>query len=146
MTLAAEQHTHTETVTACPCCGAFRGTTLQTRAALLAVCDVLAVKALEAVGKRIVRADRSRFAKLADRPWHLAHTLWPADEPDMRGLAAHWEVIPALLAAHSVEGVTVGAVVDMIDSYARDLLITGTPHDLDGLRYRFARYLGLEVV
>lgn len=128
----------------CPCCGAYRGTTLQTRAALLAVCDVLVTKALEAVGKRIVRSDRSRFAQLESRPWHLAHTLWPAREPDMRGLDSHWLVIPALLEAHA-SGVTVEAVVDMVDSYARDLLITGTPHDLDNLRYRFYRDLRMTV-
>lgn len=36
--------------------------------ALVAVVDVLVVKALEAVGKRIVRADRARFNALKGRP------------------------------------------------------------------------------
>jgi KaiC/GvpD/RAD55 family RecA-like ATPase len=33
----------------------------------------------------------------------------------------------------------------MLDQYVRDLLVTGTPHDLEELRYRFQAKLGIEV-
>ena len=31
----------------------------------------------------------------------------------------------------------------MVDTYVRDLLITGTAHNISDLRYRFERYLGI---
>lgn len=133
-----------ETVGACPYCGAYSGTTLAQPPALLAVCDVLVVRALEAVGKRVVRADRSRFNRLGTRPWHLAHTIWTPD-PSMidKGLSGSWDVIPAMLDNHGCCGVTSRQVQEMIDSYVRDLLVTGTPHRLPELRYRFEAFLGI---
>lgn len=134
-----------ETAAPCPCCGAYAGQTLQSQAsALLAVCDVLVVRALEQVGKRIVRSERARFRSLGTRPWHLAHTLWrPDEEMVRRALRGSWDVIPALLDHHGCCGVTVRQVTDMIDSYVRDLLITGTPHSVAELHYRFETFLGV---
>lgn len=136
----------------CPMCGAYGGTTLAGAPALLAVCDVLVVRALEAVGKRIVRAgDRStrgsRFSKMGSRPWHEAHTLWKP-EPDMvdKGLHGSWDVIPAMLDNHGCCGVTSRQVQEMLDAYVRDLLVTGQQHDLKDLRYRLESRLGLVLV
>lgn len=148
---AAEVHEHglqevEEAAAPCPLCGAYSGTTLAQASALLAVCDVLVVRALEAVGKRIVRADRSRFKRLGTRPWHFAHTIWTPDQTMTdKGLAGSWDVIPAMLTNHGSCGATVAEVQSMIDQYVRDLLITGTPHRLDELRYRFERFLGIEL-
>lgn len=134
-------------ISACPVCGAYGGATLSRAPALLAVCDVLVVRALEAVGKRIIRADRSRFNRKGNKPWHQAHTMWRPD-PSMvdRGLAGSWDVIPAMLDNHGCCGVTSRQVQQMIDSYVRDLLVTGTPHRLTELRYRFETFLGLCVM
>lgn len=133
-----------ETAAPCPVCGAYSGTTLAQSSALLAVCDVLVVRALESVGKRIVRADRSRFKRLGSRPWHYAHTIWTPDQVMTdKGLAGSWDVIPAMLTNHGSCGATVAQVQTMIDQYVRDLLITGTPHRLEELRYRFERLLGV---
>lgn len=135
-----------DAATPCPMCGAYTGTTLGQSSALLAVCDVLVLKALEAVGKRLVRADRSRFKRIGSRPRHIAHTIWTPD-PGMidKGLVGSWDVIPAMLTAHGCCGVTAEEVQRMIDSYTRDLLITGTVHTLPELRYRFEAFLGVEV-
>lgn len=136
----------TEPVTACPCCGSITGTTLAQAPALLAVCDVLVVRALEAVGKHIVRADRHRYPAMRGRPWHTAHTLWrPEPQRVDKGLQGAWDVVPAMLSAHGCCGVTARQITTMLDDYARDLLITGTQHDLSELRYRFESRLGIIV-
>lgn len=128
----------------CPVCGS-HSTPLATHASsLLAVCDVLVIRALESVGKRIVRVDRSRFGRLDGRPWHLAHTLWQPD-PGMvdKCLASAWDVVPAVLATYGCCGISPAEVVAMLDRYCRDLLLTNTGHSTDELRYRFEAILGL---
>lgn len=131
---------------ACPVCGAYSGTTLAQPPALLAVADVLVVRALEAVGKRIIRAERARYNLKGNKPWHVAHTIWKPDTSMMsKALEGAWDVVPALLDSHGCCGVTSVQVTKMLDAYVRDLLITGTPHVLSELRYRFESYLGIEL-
>lgn len=131
-----------ETATPCPLCGSYKGTTLAQSSALLAVADVLVIKALEVVGKRLVRVDRSRHKRRGTRPMHEVHAIWTPDPSMMdKGLSGAWDVIPAMLTAHGCCGVTADEVQAMVDRYVRDLLITGTLHNLDDLRYRFEAYL-----
>jgi len=134
----------TEHVTPCPVCGTYAGSPLAQAPALLAVCDVLVVRALELVGKHIVRLERGRFNRMKGRPWHEAHTLWKP-RPDMieKALKGAWDVIPAMLDNHGCCGVTSRQVAIMVDSYVRDLLITGTAHNITDLRYRFENRLGI---
>lgn len=133
-------------VAACPCCGHISGTGLAQSPALLAVCDVLVVRALEVVGKRLVRASRSRFPVMRGRAWSTAHQTWRPDDMMINdGLKGAWDVVPAMLYSHGCCGVTAHDVTEMLDSYVRDLLITGTPHDLEELRYRFSTRLGIDV-
>lgn len=135
-----------EAVGPCPVCGSFANTSLSVSSPLLAVCDVLVLRALEVTGKRIVRDERYRFRQLGTRPWHLAHTLWrPRPEYVERSLAHAWDVVPALLDSYGCCDVTARQVTDCLDRYTTDLLITGTPHSLAELRYRFATVLGIEV-
>jgi len=130
----------------CPVCGAYSLAPDTDRSALLAVCDVLVTKALETMGKWIVRADRSRFRALGTRPWHVAHTLWPvADEIVDKALRGAWDVVPAMLDSHGCCGITSRQVTAMLDEYAHDLVVTGTEHSVDQLRYRFESRLGLPV-
>lgn len=132
------------TVAACPVCGSYSENSLSQAPALLAVCDVLVVRALEAVGKRIVRTERSRYSRLGNKPWHMAHTIWSPDSSMVdKGLSGSWDVIPAMLDNHGCCGVTSRQVQQMIDSYVRDLLVTGTAHRLPELRYRFEAFLGI---
>lgn len=141
-----------ETATSCPLCGAYGGATLAQAPALLAVCDVLVVRALESVGRRIVRAgDRStrgsRFRQMGNRPWHEAHTLWrPTPEMVDKGLFGSWDVIPAMLDNHGCCGITSRQVTDMVDAYVRDLLITSKGHNMGDLRYRFETFLGIPLM
>lgn len=138
-------HDHHEDPAPCPVCGSYSGSTLgQQSSALLAVCDVLVVQALASVGKRIVREERSRFARLGNRPWHVAHTQWTPIARDIdRGMAQAWDVVPAFLDVHGCCGVTSRQVTEMLDSYVRDLLLTGTAHHLSQLRYRLETRLGI---
>lgn len=107
-------------------------------ASILAVSDVLVVRALETVGKRIVRADRNRFNTLGDRPWHEAHLIWRPDEAMVdKAMKGAWDVLPAMLQNHDGSGViTAMQLQDVIDSYVRLLLFNQTPHHLNSLRVR----------
>ena len=130
----------------CPCCGSYAGETLAVAPALLGVCDVLVVRALEVVGKRLVRAERRRFNQIGSRPWHEAHTIWRPDESAIaKTVDGSWDVIPALLSNHGISGVSPRQVQTMLDSYVRDLLITSTPHTIGELRYRFECVLGVSL-
>lgn len=109
--------------------------------ALVAVVDVLVVKALEAVGKRIVRADRARFNALKGRPFHEAHMMWPTDILTVRkATRGAWDVVPALLDNHGCPGVESGRVVTLLDAYVSQVATHGAPHRLDRL-VRALRYV-----
>lgn len=139
-----QQEFQTETVAPCPVCGAFSQSTLRQSSSLLAVCDVLVMSFLKTFGKRIVRADRSRFSRLGGLPFYEAHTIWPQTRDHVeRGLDGAWDVIPALLSHHGCCGVTVKEVTVCLDDYARDLLMTGTKHETGLLRYRLESRLGI---
>lgn len=130
----------------CPVCGARSLLPEGSSSALVAVCDVLVVKSLEVIGKRIVREDRNRFRTFNGRPWHLAHTVWGASESLVtRALARAWDVVPALLDTHGCCGVTSRQVTEMLDSYVHDLVMTGTAHAVTEMAYRFESRLGLPV-
>lgn len=134
---------------ACPVCGAHSLTPAGETSALLAVCDVLVVKALEKLGRRIVRAaprSAGRFRVMNGRPWHIAHTIWRPQESEVkRALQGAWDVVPAMLTNHSTQPVTPEQVTAMLDEYTRDLAITATAHSFDELLYRFHDRLGLPV-
>lgn len=133
-------------VTKCPMCSAYSLTPNHQRSTLIAVCDVLVLKSLELIGKRIVRASRDRFRLKGTRPWHIMHTLWqPDDEMVSKSLKGAWDVVPALIDAHGCCGVTAIQVSWMLDSYVHDLVITGTPHSLDELHFRFENKLNLPI-
>ena len=134
----------------CPVCGAYSLAPEAPSAALLAVADVLVVKTLETIGKRIVRASRSRYHEHGAAPWHTAHTRWTMDDAGVaKALTGAWDVLPVMLAAHARDlDDAAGCAADvraMLDEYVRDLVITGHPHTLDALCYRFVTRLGLPV-
>jgi hypothetical protein len=117
---------------------------------LVAVCDVLVVKALERVGLFILRGGRQRYDIVRARPRHVIHTVWPAtDDQTAKALRGAWDVVPALLDVHGgCCDVTSIQVTAMLDDYVHDLVLTGTEHTLHGeggLEYRFATRLGLPV-
>lgn len=125
---------------ACSCCGA------DPSAALLAVCDVLVVKALDQMGSRILRADRSRFGEWGVSRRYLVHTRWQPDDLTVtQALKGAWDVIPALLATHGCCGVDDLVVATVLDQYVHDLAITGTAHSIQELAICFESRLGLIV-
>jgi hypothetical protein len=135
-----------EIVTACPCCGAYNQFALAKPPALLAVCDVLVVRALEQVGKRIVRVERGRFSQMNGRPWHLAHTVWGLEDVWLeKAMHGAWDVVPAMLDSHGCCGVTAKQVTAMLDEYVRRLVRTRIAHNLPALKVAFEETLGIEV-
>lgn len=118
----------------CPCCGS---STTAEHDPLVAACDMLVVRALELIGKRVVRLDRSRFGRMGDRPFHEAHLLWQPDEKAIdQGLADAWTHVAAVLAEHGCCGITVDQLTLILDRYVRDLCLTMTGHSTLELRYR----------
>lgn len=133
----------------CPCCGTLREIAYDP---LVAACDVLVLRALELVGKRLVRVERARFAELAGRPFYEAHRLWPArTSPDPeahtraieKALDGVWGAVSPVLSEHGCCGATPEQVETILDRYVRDLLATGHQHDVDELRFRLGAYLGV---
>lgn len=125
----------------CPCCGAVR---VATGDPLVAAADVLVYRALELVGKRLVRVERSRYQRMDGRGWHEAHLLWQADDALVdKALAGAWEAVPAVLTEHGCCGATPEQMTLVLDRYVRDLLATGTGHSVTELRYRLGAYLGV---
>lgn len=131
---------------ACPVCGAYSLTHEGQSSALLAVCDVLVLKALEKIGSRLTRAVRSRHNVLGTRPLYLAHTLFETDDETVtRALKGAWDVVPALLDGHGFERATSLQITSMLDAYVHDLVVTGTRHVMSELAYRFTNCLGLPI-
>jgi hypothetical protein len=131
---------------ACPVCGAYSLLPDSDVSVLVAVTDVLTLKALEKLGSFIVRAERSRFQQLGQRPKHVAHTIWRADDATVdKALRGAWDVVPAILDVHGCCDVTSLQVTEMLDEYVHDLAVTGTAHSLDELEYRFVSRLGFPV-
>lgn len=133
----------------CPVCGAYSLAPEANVSILLAVCDVLVIKALERTGNYILRADRSRHWQMekAGKPHYLAHTMWqPSDGVVTKALRGAWDVVPMLLDTHGgCCEYEAGQVTSLLDGYVHDLVITGTAHDLDELAYRMKAQLGLPV-
>lgn len=130
----------------CPFCGAYSLAAHEHDVMLLAVCDVLVLKALEAMGKWIVRADRSRFKALGERPFHVAHTLWTTSDLTVdKALRGAWDVVPAMLATHGYCDLRAEDVSKVLDDYVHDLVVSGTAHTLDELAYRFRTRLSMPV-
>jgi hypothetical protein len=114
---------------------------------LLAVCDVLVVKALEKMGTYIVRAGATRgrwneFEQLG-LPTHLAHTVWPpSDSIVTKATKGAWDVVPLILDTHGKK-FDAAVAVAILDKYVHDLAVTGAQHDLNVLAHRLRHGMGL---
>ncbi len=108
---------------------------------LVAACDVLVLRALELVGKRIVRADRSRFKRLADAPFNLAHLMWQPDQEMLdKALAGAWDYVPQVVQDHARSDVSARQVELVLDRYVRDLVHATRGHAVEELRYRLGAF------
>lgn len=132
--------------TPCPCCGAYSLAPDAQTVTLVAVCDVLVVKALERVGAFLIRGERSRYQVARGKATHTVHTIWQAaDDITDRALRGAWDVVPAVIDTHGCCGITSLQVSTMLDDYVHDLVLTGTEHTLLELEYRFRSRLGMPV-
>lgn len=97
---------------------------------LVAACDALVLKALESVGKRLVRYDRARYRVLGTRPFHEAHCLWPAPASLVdKALCSAWDVVPSLC-MHVPDIPNLTSVLDM---YVKAVVDSQKPHDCNDL-------------
>lgn len=127
----------------CPCCGT---THVSIGDPLVAVCDVLVLRALELIGKRVVRFERSRYQRMNGRAWHEAHLLWSPDSKAIdQGLAEAWDSVAWLLTEHGCCGATPDQVTLVLDRYVRDLCAAMQGHSTTELRYRLSAYVGVPV-
>lgn len=108
----------------------------QKTAVLVAVCDVLVTKALESLGKWIVRTDRSRFKVMAGRPFNEAHMLWTADREMVgKALKGAWDVVPPLMATYA-DHLEPDAVIAELSEYVIELALFRRQHTVDQLARR----------
>ena len=110
-------------------------------AVLVAVCDSLVLKALERAGNRIVRVTRSRHAEFRSTglPPREAHTVWPdTDETASKALLGAWEILPLVLERWVPSSCCIDAeqLMNELDCYVHDLVITGRPHTVEDLLAR----------
>ena len=119
-----------------------RRTEIDGCAQLVAACDVLVLRALELLGKRIVRDDRSRYGRLNGRPWHEAHCLW---QPDLamedRALRGAWSMVPELLSRYPCGDVRPAELTAVLDRYVRELVRSHRAHDGFELAYRLDAWM-----
>jgi len=142
-----QAHPPVDLPSVCPVCG---GMTLQhehSMSVLLAVADVLVMKALEKLGNYLIRAERSRHRSMQGLPTYVAHTRWPASDALVdKALRGAWDVVPYVLDTHgALFGAQTEDVTDTLDTYVHDLAITGTLHDMNELAYRLRTYLELPI-
>ena len=103
-----------------------------------AACDLAVVRALELIGKRSVRSERSRYGTLARAglTWHEAHTVWQPDTTTVdQALSGAWAILPRLVNEHGCCQVAEPALQACLDTYVRDLVTSQQPHryaDLEG--------------
>jgi hypothetical protein len=112
---------------------------------LAAACDLAVVRALELIGKRVVRVERSRFGALSrtGRPWHEAHTIWQPDSVMVdSALSGAWTTLPRLVNEHGCCSVVEAALQATLDDYVRGLVLARQPHEFADLEGRLHDLVG----
>lgn len=113
---------------------------------LVAVCEVLVLKALESSGRWILREERNRPKEFRGEPLHEAHTCWPPDDEQVivKALRGAWEVLPYVIRTQVTDpdDIDIEQLMNTLDSYVHDLVFTGTEHTMENLRYRLERMFG----
>lgn len=99
---------------------------------ILAAMDAYMYKVLETMGKRITRADRSRFTELGSRPFWTAHTHWPMTvEEASKALSGAWRSLDQIVPQYVPTNVE--EVRRLMHLYTLTLLINGLEHNLERL-------------
>lgn len=122
--------------------GRTTSTKADTCSQLVAVCDVLVLRSLELLGKRIVRQDRSRFQRMSGLQWHDAHCLWQPDrDTEDRALDGAWSMVPDLLSRYPCGDVGSAELSATLDRYVRELVRSQRSHDGAELAYRLDAWM-----
>jgi hypothetical protein len=110
---------------------------------LAAACDMAVLRALELVGKRVARVQRSRYGAMqkSGREWHEVHTIW-LPEPQMvdAALSGAWAIVPRLTKEHGCCAIVEPEVYQLLDSYVRELVFAQRPHTFEALESRLAEH------
>jgi hypothetical protein len=99
---------------------------------LVAACDMLVLRALELIGKRIVRDERSRFQTLqtSGRAWFEAYTIWTPEPAQVdAALATAWSNCDRIIAFYGHWGYTESTLKTVLDEYVRHLVQFQQPHN-----------------
>lgn len=107
--------------------------------ALAAACDMAVLRALELVGNRVVRAERSRFGSMhrSGRPTAEAHTVWRPEPAQIdAALSGAWSVLPRLTSDHGCCSLKEPALAQILDAYVRELVSAQQPHSFESLERR----------
>lgn len=113
--------------------------TVQVDRGLAAACDVLVLRALELLGKRIVRVERSRFKRLGTLAFHEAHLLWQPDRDTLdKALASAWDYLPEVIQNHARNDISPTEVRLALERYIHDLVQMKRGHSVEELRYRLS--------
>ncbi|MBM0226835.1 hypothetical protein [Micromonospora sp. ATA51] len=99
----------------------------------VAACEVLALRALEIAGKRVVGRERYRHADLKAWEYHTVRQSTPTSVP--RLLQGAWTAVPAVATRLGVDAEQLTAA---LSAYVGGLLVTGTRHDVAELREHLA--------
>jgi hypothetical protein len=108
---------------------------------LAAACDMAVLRALELIGKRVARVERSRFGAMqrSGKEWHEAHTVWlPEPQQVDAALTGAWAVLPRLTSQHGCCTLVEPTLTALLDEYVRQLVFSGTPHSFEALERRLS--------
>lgn len=107
---------------------------------LLPVCDALVLEALRRVGQWILRHERCRPAQWRGRESWEAYTNpeWVVDDLVVaKALRYAWTLIPVMLARwEDLACIPDEELMNTLDAYVHDLVVTRTPHTVEQLRLR----------
>lgn len=104
---------------------------------LLAACDLAVVRALELIGKRIVRNGGSNYAAMrsSGKSWHQAHAVWSPTPTQLdAALKSAWDYIPELVEQHGCCGMDARTLQEALDDYVRTLCAIRAEHSFERLQ------------
>ncbi|MFG1660692.1 hypothetical protein ACGFIY_29560 [Micromonospora chersina] len=107
----------------------------------VAACEVLALRALEIAGKRVLGRERYRHNGLKAWEYHTVRQSTPTSVP--RLLDGAWTAVPAIAARLGVDAEKLTAA---LTAYVGGLLVTGARHDVAELREHLAQTVAGELV
>lgn len=120
----------------------------QTDREILVACDALVDRALVKAGNWIVRKSRDRQGIIRGQYRGSAHVYWPLqDEHRIEVLLRDaWDHVDTMARRYGwTDSVDTERLRSLLQEYTRDLLMTGTRHNVGDLAYRLETRAGLSM-